>query len=124
MGRLLVSKKSAFNYLKATFFLLLFLPLTFASAHVPTAADTCPEPSPSVTSINGNDISFGWSAVSGAVGYNVKYTTGGYTSGVRFVTGTSIDFSDLPGGTYKFHFQTVCGVESSDWIATDDLILF
>lgn len=124
MKKNLVSKRSVFDYLKATLVMLLFLPLAFASANVPPEEVTCSEPSPSVTYLNGGDASFAWSAITGATGYNVKYSVDGYTSGVRFVTGTTIDFTGLPAGTYDFHFQTVCSGGTSGWIITEDLILF
>lgn len=124
MKKFLVSQVSVSGNLKAALVILLFLPLTIASANVPAVEDTCTEPSPSVTYLNGGDVSFDWSAVSGAIGYNVKYSVDGYTSEVRFVSGATIDYTGLPAGTYDFHFQTVCSGETSSWIITEDLILY
>jgi hypothetical protein len=123
MEKFLVSQRPVFGYLKATLVMLLFLPLAFASANVPPEEVTCTEPSPSVTYLNGGDASFSWSAVSGAIGYNVRYSVDGYTSEIRFVTGTTVDYTGLPAGTYDFHFQTVCTGGTSSWIITEDFIL-
>lgn len=104
--------------------LLLFLPLTFAFADAPDACETCIEPSPQATQISSSSISFSWAAVTGATGYEAKWTrSDGVFSKVYFTTTNDITFSNLTSGTYQFRFRTICGKQTSGWIITEDFIL-
>ncbi len=123
MGNFLVLNRTLSNGLAALLFIL-FLPIAFATANVPVADDTCPEPDVSVSSQTTGAISFTWDAVTNAVGYNVKYVRdGSYSSEVFNTTSTSISFTNLTAGTYDFYFQTDCGGSTSGWIITDDIII-
>ena len=69
-------------------------------------------------------VYYSWSAVSGASTYKVYYVrlSDGYTIPTYTISATSIDFSGLSAGSYKYYFAPVCGSEPLEFI-TDDIVL-
>lgn len=84
---------------------------------------TCLPPEASVTNHTSGTVSFSWGAVDGATAYKIYYVRQEdvYTSSPVTVGGTAVTFSNLPAGTYDFHFYTVCGGSSSSDFIIDDL---
>ena len=117
-----VSRRAVLSLLTAS--AVLFLSFSFSAANNPTTEVSCPQPVVSLDSQSEGAVSFSWNAVTGAVGYNVKYVRDDtYNSGVFYTTSTSISFSSLPAGTYDFYFETVCSGGSSGYIIWEDLII-
>ena len=86
----------------------------------------CPSPAVTKTFQSSTGVSFSWNAVSGATGYQVWYVRSGdnFTSQVFSTGATSINFSNLSAGTYRFYFATDCGEGGiSEVIITDDLMM-
>lgn len=69
-------------------------------------------------------VYYSWSAVSGATVYKVYYVrlSDGYTSSVYTTSSTSIYFTGLSSGAYRFYFAPVCGDDPLEYI-TDDVII-
>lgn len=113
--------------------LLCFMLFTLAplSSHAhgtpvhPLTALSCDPPSVSKTGQSAGYVSFAWSPVDGATGYQVWYVNkGNNNSSWVYSTGnTSIEFFNLPSGTYDFYFKTVCGGDASYIVILNDLIL-
>ncbi len=70
-------------------------------------------------------VYYSWSAVSGATAYKVFYvrTSDGYTSSVYTTSSTSIYFTGLPAGNYKFYFAPVCGDDPLEYVTDDAIII-
>lgn len=79
------------------------------------ARPACAAPVVRQTAQGANYVSFAWNAVAGAKNYQVWYLNQGnkYTSAVLNTANTTLDFSNLPQGTYIFYFKTVCTSGSS-----------
>jgi hypothetical protein len=118
-----IVSKQAKQVLAAFVFVLGLLATGFSA---PPAMDcTCDSPTVSITSQTSNSVAFSWGAVSGATSYEVWYVKreGGFTSQPVTTSGTTTSFNNLPAGTYKFYFKTVCGGEGSNISITEDLIM-
>ena len=105
--------------------LVLLIPIVSGFTNPPVIESTCPGPHVSVTSQSTGSVSFTWNAVSGDSEYIVFYIrqSDNYTSSQIYTHNTSITYSGLPSGTYRFYFATVCGSEISEIIIIDDLVL-
>lgn len=120
------SKKNGFTIL-SLFFGLALLAQVGSGFSVPETEDlTCQPPSVYVTGKSEGTVSYAWSAVSGSLGYRVYYTRqeDNYTSGFVNTGNTNITFTDLPAGTYDFHFATLCIEGPSSYTIDDDLVMF
>ncbi len=91
----------------------------------PTIQCNCDSPTVTITSQSSNSVAFSWGAVSGATSYEVWYEKreGNFTSQPTTTNGTSMNFSNLSAGTYKFYFKAICGGEGSNIYITEDLIM-
>ena len=92
-------------------------------AHVPnTGIPACNTPGGSATSsITNTSATFGWTAVTGATGYNVQYRVVGTTTWSAANTATnSYNATGLTAGTnYEWQVQTVCsGTSTSAFTAS------
>lgn len=69
-------------------------------------------------------VLYSWSPVSGATEYKVSYVrlADNYVSSVTTTSSTSITFTGLQAGAYRFFLAPVCGNDPLEYIA-DDLIL-
>jgi len=116
-------KKNWQMYLKIL--LVLLIPIASGSTNPPVFESTCPAPQVFLTGQSAGSASFSWNAVSGASEYVVYYVRQGdfYTSAQTHTHNTSITYSGLPSGTYKFYFATVCGSEQSGIIIIEDLVI-
>lgn len=118
-------KKSLFVAVALTLLFSMFLPLRIGLAAALPEGQTCDQPSAYVTMQSTNAVSFAWDAVSGATEYRVWYVReqDNYTSEVTSTGNTNITYSNLPAGTYRFYFTTVCGMVSSGSYVIPDLII-
>ncbi len=110
-----------------TIFFLLALIVQVTSGFTTPVSNQCSCTSPVVTkdSQTTATVSFSWEAVDGANGYNVWYVRSedSFTSQPVSTGGTSVNFTNLPAGTYDFYFITICVGESSGFVIYDDLIM-
>lgn len=86
---------------------------------------TVPAPEPGLSFSTPSSLSFAWSQVSGATGYEIwyyKYETN-YSSSEVFTGNTYFTLSGLSSGTYRVYFRTVTANEKSDYVIVDDLII-
>ncbi len=108
-------------------FVTLFTVQSFSATATAIPDDcTCNAPSNvTVTSQTSSSVSLAWSPAFGAAAYEVWYvrTGDGYTSSTTTVSGTSISYTGLATGTYRFYFRTNCGNEVSEVIVLEDLII-
>lgn len=105
----------------------LFLALAMSFSSFTAAACSCSNAPANVvkTSQSISSVAFAWDAAAGATAYEVWYVRQGdsYTSSPITVTSTSASFTGLAAGQYVFYFRTVCGIEKSDSIIFEDLII-
>ena len=97
---------------------------SYSSVDSFTTTSTCGTPTGlTVSSITTTSATTGWTAVSGAVTYNVEYGTSlTALTTVTGVTTNSYALSSLSSGTkYYFKVQTVCSAGSSIYSAVDSL---
>jgi hypothetical protein len=110
-----------------TFFFLLTLIVQVTSGFTKPAYIVCNCPSPIVTKVSQTTttVTFSWEAVDSAEGYRIWYvrSEGNVTSQPVCTGGTSVEFTNLPAGTYDFYFTTDCIGESSGFVIYDDLIM-
>ena len=83
-----------------------------------TAGSSCGTPTGlSASAITNNSATVGWTAVSGALSYDVDYkpnSSGTWTNAATGTTFTSVDLSGLTEGTlYDYRVRTNCNSESS-----------
>ena len=111
--------------LRVFLILTLLAPATSGFSNTPINPVTCPGPQASITSKSSSSITFGWSAITGAVSYSVWYhrREDNFTSSVSNTGATNITFSGLPPGTYDFYFVTNCSSETSDIIIIVDIVM-
>ncbi len=112
--------------LKIMLFLFLLLPAFAAQAAIvgdPVAV--CPAPSPYKTSQATSSVSFSWAPVSDGASYQAYWvrTDNNQTGSLQTTSNTSITFSGLDSGHYRFYFATNCGTESSSYVIIDDVIV-
>lgn len=100
---------------------------SFSAPTAPISPDcTCNAPgNAAVTSQTSTTVSFSWSPAFGAAAYEVWYvrTNDGYTSSTTTVSGTSISYSGLAAGNYKFYFRTNCGEGVSEIVVLEDILM-
>lgn len=98
-------------------------PAAFSAATEP--AVTCPAPNVSITEQTLTSIHFAWDQVSGGAVYKVWYVRqeDNYTSSQISTCSGSISFTNLPAGTYDFHFVTVCTGETSTNYVVEDILM-
>lgn len=106
--------------------MLAFIALT--GFHSPTgkeAACNCPSLNVSRTVLSGSSVTFSWVEPEEATGYKIWYIRreDGFSSQDFITAQSSIQFSNLPPGTYVFFFVTLCGEERSETLITEDLIM-
>ncbi len=87
---------------------------------------TCPV----VTSItilekDSSSVKFKWEATSEVDSFKIWFCRieDGYTSPEEITTNQVINFTNLPVGTYRFYFVSICGGATSSFIIVDDLIM-
>jgi len=116
------TRKGLFKGLVLALFLL--PGLSGFSASPVLQAVSCPIQNLTKTDQSTGSVSYAWSAVSGATEYKVWYvrTSDNYISSIVTTGSTSITFSGLPTGSYRFYFVAVCGQETWDYII-DDVIM-
>lgn len=121
------SKKGWAGLAALTMFVSFFAFQSFSAASTAIGPDcSCGTPgSPTVTNQSLTSISLAWTPASGAAGYEVWYvrTNDSYTSSVSTVSSTSITYTGLTSGTYKFYFRSNCGEEKSEIIVLEDMII-
>lgn len=115
-----------FSALSKTLFIALFSLMGIGTSFGHDLIENCPEPSPVLSSQSSNSVVFGWTAIGGADGYEVYYTRAedNYSSSVIFTTQSSVGYNNLPAGTYRFHFRTICDGGVSGYIITEEMIMF
>lgn len=88
---------------------------------VPSPEVSCQAPNVGITNQGSNNVTFQWSAVSGAQSYKAWYVrkNDNSRSDETGTTGTSLTFTGLPTGEYTFYFATVCSAGFSEWVGTD-----
>lgn len=103
--------------------LVLLIPVAAGSGNPPMTNSDCPAPQVSMLSQSAGSVSFTWNAVGSA--YVVYYTRQGdnFSSAQVYTNKTSITFSGLSSGAYKFYFATVCVGEQSEIIIIEDLVI-
>lgn len=102
------------------------LPITFGFSNpVTTEYDGCPAPSNLTYSTPSYDsIIFDWDDCDcSQATYQVYYVRGGVTSQTYSVSGSTITFSNLTDGEYRFYFFTDCGTGTSNLIIEEILIV-
>ena len=119
------SKKSWLTALPLLFGLALLAPLASAFTVPPGTCVTCNPPSVTVGEKSAGSVTFNWAPVSGATAYRVYYSRleDSYTSAPVSTGNTSIGFSGLPAGTYKFYFCTVCEENTVSSFILEDLLM-
>ncbi|MBL7828868.1 MAG: fibronectin type III domain-containing protein [Saprospiraceae bacterium] len=123
-----MKRNSFFGVHRQFSFALIFLvPLMFGlfPPKAPQEA-TCLPPNVTITSQSPNSVCFSWDAVGGSTEYAVWYVreNDNYTSSPIYTGNTSIAFTGLSAGTYNFYFTTVCGMDRSDGIIIEELVMF
>jgi hypothetical protein len=90
------------------------------------AEENCPNPTVTVTGQGTDSFTFDITSESGTVQYKYTHQETGAMSGWVTVGNGSTSVSNLPAGTYKFHFRSVCGNQASEGggIIIDDLLSF
>jgi len=86
--------------------------------HVVASAVCLPPPGLAPTANTGTSVTFGWTGVSGAAGYEyaVDQSSASPAGAGTAVTGTTATASITPTGTYYLHVRTDCGSGSfSSW---------
>lgn len=96
--------------------------------HLPSgkeAACNCPSLNVSRTVLSASSVSFSWVAPEEATGYKIWYIRreDGFASQDFTTAQPSVQFFDLPPGTYVFFFVTQCGEERSETLITEDLLM-
>ena len=105
--------------------LLLFPGVASFSASPGFSAVNCPIQGVTKTEQSTGSVTYTWSAVSGASAYKVYFVrlSDNFTSSVLTTGSTSVTFSGLPAGGYRFYFAAVCGQEGLEYILDDVLML-
>lgn len=105
--------------------LLLFPGIASFSASPGYSLTNCPIQGVTKTEQSTGSVSYSWSPVSGASAYKVYFVrlSDNYTSSVFTTGSTSVTFSGLPAGGYRFYFAAVCGQEGLEYILDDVLML-
>jgi hypothetical protein len=119
-------KKNGIMAIAAIALCALILPLREGKANVhPPIVVTCDKPIATVTMQSASAVSFAWDAVAGATEYRVWYERqqDNFSSSTTSTGNTNITFTNLPAGTYKFYFATVCGMGTSTSYVIVDLII-
>ena len=91
----------------------------------PPVAITCDPPVATVTGQSANSVSFAWGGLGGATEYRIWYVRqqDNYTSGTITTNNTNFTYSNLPPGTYRFYFATVCGLSTSGSYVIEELVI-
>ena len=103
------------------FALVIAVSFAFTSPENPDLTE-CPAPTNiTIVSQNTSSVSFDWDDCGCALTeYRVFYVKGGQTSQEASTGSSNISFTELTmGGTYQFHFYTVCGGGVSSIIIED-----
>ena len=105
--------------------LALFLTLLSLQSFTTTDCECTPPSNGTVTAQTDSSASFSWDVVSGATAYQVWYVrqADSYTGPVSTVSAAAVTFNGLSAGRYVFYLATECGVEVSDFVVLEDLIL-
>jgi hypothetical protein len=85
----------------------------------------CSPPNAGISGRSSGSITFTWTPVAGAQTYILWYVRidDNYQSGQYTTGNANYTFSGLPPGEYAFYFVTNCGLEMSEYLIIDDIIM-